>query len=80
MLIKMIADVCESLIFFIRYLNIDRIMLYANFCFIVFELLNNYSNERLISNFKILLILNLDRLVMSLIEFKIFNDLIMINF
>ena len=76
----MIVNVCEFLIFFTRYLDIDRIILYINSCFIVFELSNNYSSERLISSFKILLISNLDRFIIFLIESKIFDNLMMINF
>ena len=76
----MIINVYEPLIFFIQYFNVDRIMLYINFYFIVFELSNNYPSEKLINNFKILLISNLDRFIMSLIEFEIFDDLIIINF
>ena len=80
MLTKMIVGACESLAFFIRYLDVDRIILYVNFYFLVFKLSNNYSSEKLINNFKILLISNLDRLIMSLIESEIFDDLIKINF
>ena len=80
MLTEMIIDVCESLIFFNQYFDVDRIILYISFCLIVFKLSNNYSSERLINSFKILLISNLDRFIMSLIQFEIFDDLIMINF